>query len=70
MRRVLLLAGVAGLGVVVVLVAGALFVVRGFFFVSGPCTEEERKVYAESMRAPSSHSHLKSLYRLHHSRPR
>jgi hypothetical protein len=47
MRRVLLLVAVAGLGLVVVLVVGALFVVRGYFFVPGTCTEEERKVYAE-----------------------
>jgi hypothetical protein len=47
MRRVLLLVAVVGLGSVAILVVGALYVVRGYFFVSGTCAEEEREVYEE-----------------------
>jgi hypothetical protein len=47
MWRVLLLVAVAVLGLVVVLAVGALFVVRGYFFAPGTCTEEEREVYEE-----------------------
>jgi hypothetical protein len=46
MRRVLLLAAVAGLGLLVILLVGALLVLGGFFS-PGTCNEEERKVYAE-----------------------
>jgi hypothetical protein len=46
MRRVLLLAAVAGLGLIVILLIGALLHLRGFFS-PGTCNEEERRVYAE-----------------------
>jgi hypothetical protein len=46
-RRVILLAGAAVAGLLVVLVVGAVLVVRGSFLAPGSCTEEERKVYAE-----------------------
>jgi hypothetical protein len=47
MRRVLLFVTVGGLGLLIILLVGALLVLRSFFFATGTCNEEERKVYAE-----------------------